>query len=73
MKTAIQWKRWNLDYTKEVMDRDPESPMALALLSCWSPRIQQALVARFQSQQRRVRSGSTGTNPLKERGKAAPL
>ena len=68
MKTAIQWKRWNLDYTKEVMDHDPESPIARALLSCWPPRIQQALVARFQSQQGRVRSGSTGTTPLREGG-----
>jgi hypothetical protein len=49
MKNSFQWKRWNLGYTKEVMDRDPDSPLTQALLSCWPPRIQRALVARFKS------------------------
>lgn len=46
-KTAIQWKRWNLAYTKRVLQNDPKSQMALALLGCWSPRIQMALVSRY--------------------------
>ncbi|GEM_PF-6103753 len=49
MKNSFQWKRWNLGYTKEVMDRDPDSPLTQALLSCWPPRIQRALVTWNES------------------------
>lgn len=37
LKEAQGWVKRNLEYTKRV----------IALLSCWSPRIQPALSARF--------------------------
>lgn len=46
-KSPIQWKRWNLDYTKRVMAADAESAMAQALLGCWPTRIQKALLKRY--------------------------
>lgn len=47
LRSRLYWKRWNLDYTKRVLAQDPLSPMAKALLSCWSERIQRALRSRY--------------------------
>lgn len=41
------WRKWNLDYTKRVLSSNPVGQMAQSLLSCWSPRIQGALRARY--------------------------
>lgn len=41
------WRRWNLDYTKRVLATNPAGQMAHDLLSCWSPRIQNALRNRY--------------------------
>lgn len=72
MKNSFQWKRWNLGYTKEVMDRDPDSPLTQALLSCWPPRIQRALVARFKSRAQEFVPDRPDQTPRKRGGQAAP-
>lgn len=69
MKNSFQWKRWNLGYTKEVMDRDPDSPLTQALLSCWPPRIQRALVARFKSRAQEFVPDRPDQTPRKRGGK----
>ena len=73
MKNSFQWKRWNLGYTKEVMDRDPDSPLTQALLSCWPPRIQRALVARFKSRAQEFVPDRPDQTPRKTGGQDAHL
>lgn len=41
------WKKWNLDYTKRVLEINPAGQMAQSLLSCWPAHVQSALRKRF--------------------------
>ena len=41
------WRKWNLDYTKRVIETNSAGQMAKSLMSCWSPRIQGTLRARY--------------------------
>lgn len=44
----VYWRRWNLDYTKRILEADSGSAMAKSLLGIWPERIQRALKQRFQ-------------------------
>lgn len=46
-RKAYYWRKWNLEYTKRVMQSSPGSQMAAALLACWPIRVQRALTARY--------------------------